>query len=214
MKILAKKLIRKLARIYNLRYLFSVNKDNSLKAEGLLWRCKITCKGKGNKIIIKKNALLRNCHLVIYGNDNLIEFGERASCHKGEIWIEDDNNKVTVGDRTGLCGKIHLACIEGTRIQIGEDCLFSSDIVFRTGDSHSVLDSEGKRINPSKSIIIGNHVWVGNRVMIGKGVEIANDSIVGMGSVVTKSIGEGNVVIAGVPAKICKKDINWSSKRI
>ena len=47
-----------------------------------------------------------------------------------------------------------------------------------------------------------------------KGVKIEGHSIIGSGSVVTKSFGETNVVIAGNPAKIVKKDIDWRCERI
>jgi acetyltransferase-like isoleucine patch superfamily enzyme len=106
-----------------------------------------------------------------------------------------------------------LAAIEGTNIIIGEDCLFSSGIVFRTGDSHSVTDLSGNRTNPSKDITIGNHVWIGHRVFVNKGVEIGENNILGTAAVVTKSITEKNCVIAGVPAKVVKTDVNWKSER-
>lgn len=107
-----------------------------------------------------------------------------------------------------------MACTEGSKVIIGDDCLFSSEIVFRTGDSHSILDQNGKRINSAKDITIGNHVWLGHRVLINKGVYIGDNSIVGTGSVVTKAFNEGNIVLAGVPAEIKKKDVNWCDKRI
>ncbi len=71
--------------------------------------------------------------------------------------------------------KTRLACIEGTSIEIGEDCMFSANIVFRTGDSHSIINSDGQRINASKSICIGNHVWIGNTVIVNKGVKVSDN---------------------------------------
>lgn len=71
----------------------------------------------------------------------------------------------------------------------------------------------GKRINPSKDITVGERVWIGSKVSVLKGVEIGDSSIVGSGSVVTGKY-ESNVVIAGNPAKIIKRQIDWISKRI
>ena len=42
-----------------------------------------------------------------------------------------------------------------------------------------------------------------------KDVNIANNSIIGFGSVVTKPFNQDNVIIAGVPAQIVKNDIYW-----
>ena len=127
--------------------------------------------------------------------------------------MENDNNRFVAGEETSFCGKIHLACIEGTGIIIGKNCLFSSDIVFRTGDSHVVTDLDGHRVNPSKDIVFGDHIWMGHRAMVTKGVRIGNDNVIGTGAIVTKSIPETNCVIAGVPAKVVKTGINWNKER-
>ena len=47
-----------------------------------------------------------------------------------------------------------------------------------------------------------------------KNVKIADNSIVGWGSIVTKEFNEPNVIIAGIPAKIVKRGINWDRRCI
>ncbi len=181
--------------------------------KGLI-RCRFDCKGKGNIIILKPGGRIRNTSFTINGNNNIIEIGENTYIAHGDFYIEDNGGRIEVGNNTKLCGQLHLACTEGKTIHIGDDCLFSSDIVFRSGDSHSVLDMNGNRINHAKDIVIGNHVWVGYRVLVNKGVSIAANSIIGTGSVVTKAFEESNVVIAGVPAKVVKKGVTWSEERV
>lgn len=56
-----------------------------------------------------------------------------------------------------------------------------------------------------KDIIIGDKCWIGMNCVILPGVELGPNTIVGAGSIVTKSFKEGNCVIAGNPAKIIKK---------
>jgi len=56
-----------------------------------------------------------------------------------------------------------------------------------------------------KDVIIGKNCWIGMNSVILPGVVLGDRTIVGAGSVVTKSFPEGNCVIAGVPAKIIKK---------
>lgn len=107
-----------------------------------------------------------------------------------------------------IFGKTHLAGIEGTSIIIGTYCLFSSDIIFRTSDSHSILNKAGERINYSKSIEINDHVWFGNKTTINK------DSIVATGAIVTRQFNESNVILVGIPAAIIKKEVNWDINRL
>jgi acetyltransferase-like isoleucine patch superfamily enzyme len=93
--------------------------------------------------------------------------------------------------------------------------MFAYDIDVRTGDSHSILEIEsGKRINYAADVRIGDHVWVASHVMILKGVNILDDCIIGAGSVVTRSVDEKNVIYAGNPARVVKKNISWSRERL
>ena len=188
-------------------------KNNEVLVNGMMQHCRISFNGINNVVEIKDGAILKDCTLNISGNNNRIVFGERTYAHFADLCTEDNHNSILIGDRTSLCGRIHLAAIEGTTIEIGQNCLFSSDIVFRTGDSHSILNMDGERINPSKNIKICDHVWVGHRVLVNKGVTLGKNNIVGTGAVVTKSVNESNVVIAGVPAKVVKTDVNWDAER-
>lgn len=177
-------------------------------------KTKIVVKGYNNKIIFNDKSIMYNCNFFINGDNNMIIVNDNAHITNGELWIEDDNNTISIGSRTLICGKTHLACIEGSKIIIGEDCLFSTDVVFRTGDSHSILDMDGVRCNPSEDIVIGNHVWFGNKTIITKGVTIKENSIISTGAIVTKKFEIPNVIIGGIPAKIIKRNINWNLKRI
>lgn len=158
--------------------------------------------------------MLKGCRFSIVGNDNVIKIGDMTAANKVLFCIENNNNHITVGSHCLFAGSAQLAAIEGTDICIGDNCLLSGDIVFRTGDSHSMLDSDGQRINPSQDIVVGNHVWIGYRAFINKGVRIMKDSIVGTGAVVTRKFDEGGIVIAGVPASAVKRDISWDINRI
>lgn len=177
-------------------------------------RTKIVDSGKGNTISIGRNSIIQNCTFRFYGNNNKVIIGENCRLSNLSIWFEDDTNCVTIGNNTSSHGTVGLACIEGCKINIGEDCMFSGNIEFRTGDSHSVTDLEGNRINHSKDISIGNHVWIGQRAFICKGTKIPDNSIVAACSVVTKQFEQPHVVVAGNPAKITKENIDWKRERI
>ena len=91
-------------------------------------------------------------------------------------------------------------------------CLFSDSITFRTGDSHSVLDIDGRRINLAKDIHIGDHVWIGQHVTVLKGSVVRGDSIIGTGSILTGKEYQSNTIIAGSPARILKHHVTWDHR--
>lgn len=58
---------------------------------------------------------------------------------------------------------------------------------------------------PGKDVVLGEECWIGMNSVILPGIVLGKRTIVGAGSVVTKSFPEGYCVIAGNPAKIIKK---------
>ena len=107
--------------------------------------------------------------------------------------------------------------IIGDNVRIGGDCIIMDtdahnlDYKIRTsrktnenGESIDVLSAK------SKPIIIENDVLIGTRCIILKGVTIGARSIIGSGSVVTKSI-PADCIAAGNPCKVIKY-INSSKK--
>ncbi len=56
-----------------------------------------------------------------------------------------------------------------------------------------------------KDVIIGKNCWIGMNSVILPGAVLGDKTIVGAGSIVTKSFPEGNCIIAGNPANILKK---------
>lgn len=199
---------------FNNRISIGIGKKNELENHGILNKCKIKIVGENNYIYIGTLSRLKNTVIYISGDNNKVYIGDDVRIIDGNLHIEDDLGGIEIGSDTAICGKTHLAVIEGTKILIGKGCLFSSSIVVRTGDSHSILDLDGNRVNYSKSVIIGNHVWVGNQVIILKGVRIPENTIVGTGAVVTKSFDNSNIIIGGIPATIIKKNIIWRGERI
>lgn len=176
---------------------------------------KITIIGHGNVIDFSEGAnYIKHSSIYICGNNNHIVIGERNYFDGASFYIEDDNCEIRFGDHNRIFGKTHVAAIEGCAVSFGDGCLFSDNVVFRTGDSHSIFDVDnGVRINPSKSISIGNNVWFGNTSTILKGVCIGDDSVIGTGAIVTKNI-PSNVIAAGNPARVIKGGVMWGLQRV
>ncbi len=181
--------------------------------KGLMQKCSAKIRGSDNRVMIGANSRLVRCKFYINGTHSKIIIGENCNLIDTEFYIEDNNGSIKIGDRTNITGSTQLAAIEGCSISIGEDCLFSSDIKVRTGDSHPILNMDDVRINPSCDVVLHDRVWVGNRVTILKGSVIPNDCVIGSASVVTKAYSEMNSIYAGNPAKMIKTKIKWTSKR-
>lgn len=213
-------LLKKAKKLSNLIFYLPFNNKVKLKGakltrkNALLIKTKIKCFGKGNTITISEGAVLYKSTITITGNNNNVLIGKGSSLKHVNINVEDSGNNVIIGERTYLCGNTNIGCIESTSIKIGNDCLFSANIEIRSGDSHGIYSADKKRLNFSKNVVIGNHVWLAQGVYVLKGVNISDNTVVGAGAIVAKSIEEPNCIIAGNPAKIIKRDIVWDKTRV
>ena len=55
----------------------------------------------------------------------------------------------------------------------------------------------------SKTVIIGDDVWIGARVIILKGVYVGKGAVIAAGAILTKDVPE-YAIVGGVPAKVIK----------
>lgn len=95
----------------------------------------------------------------------------------------------------------YFQCWNG-RISIGRGTWIAQGVGIIT-ENHDPMNLE-KHL-PSKDVSIGEDCWIGMNAVILPGVSLGNRTIVGAGSVVTKSFEEGYCVIAGVPARIIRR---------
>lgn len=195
-------------------FAFRKKDNNCLINQGTIKRIRIRINGKNNRIIIKKGSYLSEGIFNISGDNHLIIINENTYIKKAIFWLEDCNGELNIGNQTHI-EDIHLAITEPySRIDIGSDCLFSNEIIFRTGDSHSIIDVHtSQRINFAENIRIGNHVWIGSRAIVLKGSIVEDNCVISTGAIVTSHI-PSNSIAAGIPAKVLKSGITWQRERI
>ena len=158
------------------------------------------CKFNNTKIDIGQNCFIKfnetmyaynNLYInADYANNFNVTFGKNSSC--GELTIR-------------ACGAYN------SYVSVGENCAISTNVLIQPLDGHWILDKDTQEIINDKitGIEIADHVWISRNVSINKNVKIPKNSIVALGAVVVKEFSEENVVIAGVPAKITKRNIDW-----
>lgn len=176
-------------------------------------RLKFDIVGNNNTLQIDQSAVI-NCLIYIRGNNHHIKIGKNVRINSGELWLEDDYGKIIIDNNTTI-ESAHIAVTEpNMSVTIGEDCMLSTGIEIRTGDSHSIIDTTtNKRINQAQSVAIKDHVWIGSNVSILKGCVIEENAIIATRSVVTKNI-KANSIAGGIPAKEIRNNVNWLRERI
>ncbi|MFA7090238.1 MAG: acyltransferase [Arcobacteraceae bacterium] len=86
------------------------------------------------------------------------------------------------------------------KVFIGDYTQISANVGI-ISSNHNLYDTRKHNVS---QVIIGKYCWLGMNTMILPGVELGDFTIVGAGSVVSKSFSDGYCVIAGNPAKIIK----------
>lgn len=111
--------------------------------------------------------------------------------------IEFDKDNITIFQKAGNYYQATKA-----KIKIGKDCFIACNVGIITAN-HDVNDLT-KHLD-GKDVVIGARSWIGMNSTILPGVVLGEQTVVGAGSVVTKSFPEGHCVIAGNPARLIKK---------
>lgn len=164
-----------------------------------------------------KNLRVSSFLYVQKGVDSEIAIGDNLTFTSGECFnplcrnvrgciVTEPGASIIIGNNVGMsssCVWSHSKITIGNRVNIGGDCILMDS------DAHSLnyldrrnyqLDKVNKKDSP---ISIGDDVLIGAKCIILKGVTIGERSVIGSGSIVTKSI-PADCVAGGNPCKIIK----------
>lgn len=181
-KILYSKIIKKinvsiLGLIYNKKYLKGKFFDEKRMGFYWAWKC------IGNKV---------------FGRYKNFDWPISNKCYVSNCKnIEFHPNSINIFQSPGCYYQNHKA-----KIIIGDSVHIAPNVGLIT-TNHDILNLDNHI--DGKEIKIDDFSWIGMNAVILPGVHLGPRTIVGAGAVVTKSYPEGNVVIAGVPAKILKE---------
>jgi len=107
---------------------------------------------------------------------------------------------ISVGDFSLINPGVRVTSAEG--ITIGRSCMLAMHCSVSDADWH---DTKHRIFAPGNTakVILEDNVWLGEGVRVLKGVTIGENTVVGTGSVVTRSL-PANVIAAGNPAREIK----------
>ena len=220
-------------RFFNKKQKLSQKKEKLVIIKNRLYKY---LKLKNNNLILGQFPKLKKSQIKIHGNGNILYCDGRVSLQNTNINFLGNNSLVFL--KTGKYSNLNISVHNNSVVYIGEKNYFNphdseSTIIlseeknlfignnnafsfgqfFRTADPHLIYETNShKRINPSKSIYIGDHVWIGQQCTILKGTKIHSGSIIGACSVISNKNISSNEVWAGIPAKKVKENIFWTGK--
>jgi len=177
----------------------------------ILKNFKISGYGTNNIIKIHLPANFTNSSINIAGNNCHFEiFPTTRLLDKTTFQLYGNNAQIIIGKDFSSTGNTMILATGNHSVTIGDDTIIAMDTIIQTSDFHTVYDINTKKItNKDSNIAIGKHVWIARRCIILKGASIPNNTIVSAQALVNKKFDEQNTIIAGIPAKIVKNQINW-----
>ena len=153
----------------------------------------------GDNVVIDDYAVLDakgiNNQGIVIGNNVMIGRDSVISCKNGNI---------TIGDNTNIAASCFIQSAK--TVSIGKNVLLAPYSYVIGGGDHETIRIDIPIIAQGqicRGINVDDNCWIGANVKILDGVTIHRDTIVGAGSVVTKSMPEFSVVV-GVPGKVIK----------
>jgi len=122
------------------------------------------------------------------------------------VWIQppffcDYGSNIHCGN--GVYMNFNCVILDVCRVDIGEFTLFGPAVQVYTA-SHPLSASERRKKELAKPIRIGSDCWIGGGAIILPGVTIGDKTVIGAGSVVTRSVPPG-VLAVGNPCRVVRQ---------
>jgi maltose O-acetyltransferase len=111
----------------------------------------------------------------------------------------DYGDGIRIGSRTFI--NWNCAMLDGAPISVGDECLLAAGVQLVTATHPIDPVARREAWEQALPITVGSGVWLGGGVIVCPGVSIGENTVVGAGSVVTRSLPAG-IVAYGNPARV------------
>ncbi len=171
--------------------------------------------GDNNTLICPKSCKFSDCVIHFSGSNTDFEFGEDCFIVQMKAIVSGggSGNKIYIGRGFVNSGILQIFAGGGpnNNLHIGDGSMAARDVAIYTNDGHDIFDKNTSVVfnQAKRDLVIGDHVWICHGCIILKNTQIANNNIVGSGSVVSGKFNDEYTIIAGNPAEVIKRDVDW-----
>lgn len=183
--------------------------NNTIVGDPLCEDTQIIFQGKNNILFAEAGVRITGSRIVFAGDSAVLYLSRSHRVYRLTMDIYRETSVyIGSGNYFGSC--LSAVISERQNLIIGSGCMFSFGIWIRTADPHLIYDADShQRTNQSRSVFIGDHVWVGQNALLLKGTRIGSGSILSAAAVAAgKQIGS-NCIYAGNPARRIRDNIFW-----
>jgi len=141
--------------------------------------------------------MMRNARLTVHGQG-------RATISRGARILIMKDARLEIGGETTIHYSAAVTCFK--HISIAQSCAISWNVNILDGNMHELI-VDGVPHPRTRPVTLGSYAWIGCGATV-LGASIGAGAVVGAGSVVVSDVPE-RVVVAGNPARIIRKNVEW-----